>query len=376
MTPQEFTESTNTSNPDRLKAFAGLLGDVSMLITEIEASHNGIDAEAFEKGTLNPSHTFSFEIIGEHKVEIPHKIAKLIPDIDQITVTIGQDDATAPSYISVDLISPIQTATLSRSGNPEDEPEFDQILHFDTNETAKNTITPFKVRSDKDILHGETDEEFARRIIAINKISRKEFNTLLASLVYPNEDRDYTAFERADLTSRDVFDSLKESFQLAALNNTNASMYEFSQSDTKFSYFKSDEQPLSFTIRYPEEKTGRIVVAHSNLETDFRLKFNTYEEVSHTLHAGNVAVIDKNLIDEAVPYYPTTDELQYVRSLLATEIVSMSPITTANEASLVDETTPDQALETSGRDTLIMSDVYIQNMLNRLDGDAQNPGAA
>lgn len=366
MIQHETHEQIHENTPDRLKAYAGLLGDVSMLIDEIEASH--LETDDADMETYVPFHTFSFELIGAHSVEIPKEILKVAPDIDHIEISIGQDEPNAPTYISVDLISETKAVLLSRSGNPEDEPEFDQVIDLSHNQEDELRSTSLR-----DILRTETDEAFAKRIVPMHKVPQEAFNRLVGSLLYPNAQKDYGAFGYANFHDHAAFDSLKESLQLAALNNVNSAMYTFARSDASFSYMKADGQPTSFTLRYPQENTGRTIVAHSNLETDFRLRFNTYETVTHALHSPDGTRITDVAISEGVPFYPSTEELTYVRELIGEEITVNTPAAPFDETVLIDENTPEKKFADSGMEDMIFSEEYIQNRLAQLDGD--EPGS-
>jgi hypothetical protein len=338
MIPRE--ESKEPSNPDsprsidRLSEYAGLLNDVSILIAEL----------------------------GEDQVVIPQSIAEAVPDIDQITVSISKEDIDTPSILSIDFISPTRTATISRSGHGEDIGEPDMVID-----------TAFKARpganllhTAKQQLHGEVAADFEKRFKAIEKVSTAELNTLIMSLIYPDKERGYKMFADVNFLDPSAYESLKDSFRLSALNNSNSMTYDFHSSESRFSYAKQEGQPIAFSFRYLENDEGRIVTVQSNLDTDFRLQFTTDYEMVRS---------NGFTTDEKIPYYPTAEELRYLRYVLMTEIAALNPTPVAFlEDERIDDKDAEALFIERGGD--VLSKKYVREVLEQLGFDAPDPSAA
>ena len=371
----QSNESESSYNPNRLSEYAGLLSAISSLISEIELSEIGphtIDTKSDKKPEKKPTeleNTFNFEIIGTRNASnIPPKVSELLPDINQVVITLGQSNAKTPSYLSVDFISESGMITASRSGDPEDQPEFDSRINLSVDNISDDTVVPFAQPSRRSIIKNESESDFQDRITPINKIPQAQLNALIMSLVFNGDDKDYSVYQNVDMLDPNVFSNLVESLQLAAFNHSSSPMYTFTTSDTSFSYVQLEGQPASFSIRYPEEKTGRTITAYSSFETDFQTQFYTYDTTRYQLAATEGINLGSVLVDEKVPFYPTTQEASYLRTIVETEMRSIGSVVTSNEeATAIDLKTPDTIFDESGKGDLIFSPVYIQNRLDELD---------
>jgi len=353
MLPERNNENEYPQNPDRLKVIAGLLQDVSLLITELEANQSIEQTE----------HTFEFELIGDHEAVIPPSVLKYIPNIDQISVTIGREDqeeqpSPSPSFLTIDFTSPDKTITVSRSGYEDGVHDTDILMDTSFHEkfSYKNDGTAFIPATAKEQMQQESTEDFLARQQQIKKISREELNILIMSLVYPDSERGYQMFTQVDLLSPNTYDSLREFFQLSAWNNRSSMTHQFENSEAQFLYHKEEGQPVSFTIHYPEDRTGQIITAQSNLDTDFRLEFNTYEN------------------SEKKPYFPSTDEIQYLRSILYAEAASVNPVTVSfSDNEVTSDSDPETAFIKSGKK--IFSRDHAKDILAQLSLDSTDSSA-
>ena len=388
MTPPDRSDFPGSKSPDRLQAFSGLLSDVSMLITELEDSQESRQAD----------NTFTFELLGEHSVILPPQVLALLPDVDQVVVTIGKEetlptdkdpkkkksDKPIPPYLSITFSSKDALISVSRSSdvkNP-DEPD----VFIDLSSKAEFTPVPFRPLSATEKINSENEDEFSGRRIEIEKMSQKDINTLLMSLIYPDAERGYEMFEKIDLLRPDTHDDLMDSFQYAALGHQNSMTHRFTTGSTQFSFEKHEGEPVSFSVRYNETVVdevgiGRPLVAFSNLETDFRLEFRTYEEQDEPLEGRTKKGVSVDLgsitVEGGKPYYPTTEDLQSLRSLLIEEIHAINPATvTLYQDTNVDMMSPDQTFEKSGKAGAIFSPSYLKKMLENLGFDSPDPGAA
>ncbi|HEY8886010.1 MAG TPA: hypothetical protein VIM31_00725 [Candidatus Microsaccharimonas sp.] len=352
---EEPKEPSNPDSPrsiDRLSEYAGLLNDVSILIAELEVNQI----------TDQTEHNFSFELIGENQVVIPKSVRAVMPEIDQITVSISKEDIDAPSILSIEFVSDSRTVSVSRSGHGKATAEPDMMLDtaFKTHPGANLLQTA------KQQLHGEPNSDFEKRFTAIEKVSNAELNTLIMSLIYPDTERGYEMFADVNFLDPAAYESLKESFRLSALNNSNSMTYDFHSSESRFSYLKQEGQPISFTFQYIENEEGRLVTLQSNMETDFRLQFTTDYEMMRSTGFTT---------DEKMPYYPTSEELHYLRSVLMTEIASLNPTPVAFlEDQRIDDKDAEAVFIERGGD--VLSRRYVREVLEQLGFDAPDPGTA
>lgn len=352
---EEPREPSNPDSPrsiDRLSEYAGLLNDVSILIAELEVN----------QVTDQTEHTFSFELFGENQVIIPPSIAAAMPDIDQITVSITKEDVDSPSILSIDFMSETKMATISRSGHHEDGTEPDMVM--DTSFKARLGANLFQTARQQ--IQSESAAHFEKRFTPIEKVSAAELNTLIMSLIYPDAERGYEMFADVDFLNPSAYESLKESFRLSALNNSNTMTYDFHSSESRFGYMKQEGQPISFSFRYFESDASRFVTVQSNLDTDFRLRFTTDYEM---VRSNGLTT------DEKMPYYPTAEELRYLRSILMTEIAALNPTPVAFlEDERVDDKDAEALFMERGGD--VLSKKYVREVLEQLGFDAPDPGAA
>jgi hypothetical protein len=366
MTPRgESKEPTNPNSPrsiDRLSEYAGLLSDVSVLIAELDVNQVTDQSEVIDHIAAQSDRTFSFELIGDHQVVIPETIRAAMPDIDQITVTISKTGVEMPSMLSIDLLSDTRIITISRSGTDEGNDEPDVLI--DTSFKARPGANLLKTA--KQQMRSESTKDFEDRLIPIDKVSNAELNTLIMSLIYPNAERGYQMFADVNFLSPSAYESLTESFHLSALNNNNAMSYDFKSSNSHFSFMKQEGQPISFTLIYNEDKEDRLVTMQSNMETEFRLQFTTgYEMVRSSGYTT----------DERMPYYPTAEELQYLRSLLVTEITRLNPTPVAFlKDGRIDDLDAETILIERGTDVLSIGQRYIREVLKELGLDAPDSG--
>lgn len=387
MAPQEKNFEGSRS-PDRLEAFAGLLGDVSMLISELSNNQESRQAD----------NTFTFEIIGDHHVVLPPQVLSLLPSVDQVVVTIGKeelpkpddeqsDEKSSPSippYLSINFLSKDALISASRSIDAKDPNEPDVFL--DLSSKSEFTPVPFRPLAASEYINREADDDFSERRIEIGKISQKDINTLLMSLIYPDAERGYEMFENVDILRADTFDTLMDSFRLASLGHHNSVMHAFSTGPTRFNFNKQEGQPVSFSIYYNdtvngEAEAGRPIIASSNMETDFRLEFRTYEQqeeplTGRTRRGANIA-LGSVKVESTKPYFPTTQELQLLRSILIKEILAINPTSVPIfEDTLTDNVGPEQSFEKSGKADTIFSPSYIKKMLSELGFDSPDSGTA
>jgi hypothetical protein len=366
-----------SKKPDRLKAFSGLLSDVSTLITELELSRESRQAD----------NTFVFELLNNNQVVLPPHVTALLPKVDQVVVTIGKEEEgsiTPPPYLSVHFLSQDALIAVSRSSDGKDPDEPD--VYIDLSVVPQDTPVPYRPLTQSEVLGREINEAFSQRQIEVEKMSQKEINTLLMSLIYPNADRNYTRFEGVDLLRSDTFEDLLESFKYAALGHQNSMSHTFATGGARFDFNKQEGQPISFSVYYNEvlegeTETGRPIVAKSNFETDFRLVFETYEERSAPLtgrtEKGIVVSLGEIAIDSPVPYFPSTKEIQALRKILIREINQINPATVPLYKNvLIDEVDAEQSFERSGQGDLIFSPTHIQNMLDKFGFDSPDSGAA
>ena len=379
MAPPSSSEFPGSRSPDRLKAFAGLLGDVSMLMGELEDTQEAQRADG----------TYTFEVFGDHQIILPPQVRTLLPDVDQVVVTIGKDtdpssDEPIPPYLSINFHSRNAAIQVSRSTDLTDVNEPDAFI--DLSSKVEDTEVPFFPLAAHARMNSENNEAFSYRHIEIDKMSQKDINTLLMSLIYPDTERGYSMFENIDLLRPDTFESMVESFKFAALGNQSSMMHEFSTSSARFDFNKQEGQPVSFSVYYNETNNGKLgtarpMVAFSNLETDFRLEFRTYEVREEQLEGitrnGKKVSLGSIKSEGLQPYYPTTEDLQALRTILINEIRAMNPATVPLfEDTLIGGIDPDQEFEKSGKADTILSPSHIQNILNKLGFDAPDSGTA
>jgi len=345
------TEGLNT--PDRLRVYAGLLNDVSTLIAELENNQASDDS----------SHAFTFEIFGDHSVMIPKAISEALPDLDQILLTLGKDETDLRSTLSVDFLSSDKVVTVSRSGIDDDNAQPDALIHTTA---SKRSRTPTPLALKLDTIQGEIDDDFTERITPIERVSKSELNALIMSLAYPDSERGYAMFADVDFLNPAVFDSLRESLRLPAMDSRSSVEYGFESNDAQFMFHKEQEQPLAFTVTYPEKMSGRTITAQSNLETDFHLIFTTYDAV---FREGEFTT------DEKVPYQPSTEEIQYLRSILQTEIAAINPTSAGlfEDDQTIDQNDPEKLFIESG--TMIFSKDYVKTVLDGLANEPTGPEA-
>jgi len=361
MNSGEYSEANSSRSPNRLRAYAGLLQDVSILISELEANKAANQAEA----------TFSFDLIGENEIMIPEAIQQLMPDMKQITVTIGKADTEHPSYLSINFISDNKTIVISRSGMEDNEqtPDVEIDTSLQHRVDFKPDGTPYVPTSVKEQLQQESTENFEKRRSDLERITRSELNALIMSLVHPDPDRLYAQFDDVDFLSPTVHDSIRDSFEISALNNQNTVNYEFNSSDTIFNFYKREGQPVSFGVTYFDEKSERQISAQSDLETDFRIEFSTQEALQENPYfpGENESV--------RTPYFPTTEEIYYLLTLLETEIGSINPSSiTLMEDDLINSIDPEaQMLQ---KDTTILSKTYVKRILDQFRFDSPDSGTA
>ena len=387
MMPPERSNYENSRSPDRLRAYAGLLGDVSTLITELEASQESRQSD----------NSFVFELFDDETVVIPPQVKAVMPTVEQIVVTIGKNSDPLPptsvesaanisSYISVDFLSGDKIVTVSRSGDSEDKDQPDVLT--DLSYSAKGTPIPFRLPTPRESINSELSDDFAARQTEIAKVPQADFNTLIMSLIYPDAERGYEMFNKVNLLRGEAYDSLKDSFKIPALNHKSSMTHRFSTDAVHFDFNKNEGQPVSFSIYYNEPVkidgeiiSGRPIVARSNLETDFKLEFQTYdvrlEQFEGKTKKGISVPLGSMLVESATPYFPTTEDIQALRIILSHEIAAINPATVELfEDEIFDGTTPEQTFESSGKARTIFSATYIQNMLDKLGFDSPNSGAA
>jgi len=351
----EREEVSSTRSPNRLRAYAGLLQDVSTLIAELESNRAANQAEA----------NFSFEIIGENEIMIPQAVRDALPDLDQITVTIGKAEEEHPSYLSVNFSSDDKNVIISRSGLEEPDSTSDVVIDMTLRRRVdyKPDGSAYSSVSAEHQIKNEGPDDFADRQTGLNKVSRAELNALIMSLVHPNPDRLYAPFDEVDFLNPGAYDSLRDSFELAALNNQHSFNYQFRTTDTTFNFIKREGQPISFDVSYLDKKSDRRIRAQSDLETDFKIEFSTPEAVEENPYYPG----EKEFV--RVPYYPTTEEVNYLLSILKTEIESINPITLEiADMDTIDNNSPESRLLEKG--TAVFSREYVRDVLQQLGLDA------
>lgn len=362
MTTNSFPVENNDggpSSPDRLEAYAGLLGDVSRLITEVDANQRSPRSE----------HTFTFEHLSEFRAEVPQIVSELMPDLDQIDVTLIKtspdddmiDDGPSIVSISVDFISKTKMITMNRTahGSPDDDTIIDCSYRLDG-------LGPEPLDGSKKQMQTESENDFIQRISHFEAISKAEFNKLIMSLVYPDEQRGYEMFADADLFSPRAFESLKDSFYFTALNNQSGRGYAFTTNDARISYFKFDGQPTSFTITYPEQYIGQPITAKNDMDTDFRLRFFTTELVENDPFTDGALPTQTN-------YFPTPSDIAYLRSIIETEVMAISPAAVGFADQASDELDPEVIFGDTGAKAII-SKAHVAEVLEQLSFDPTDPG--
>ena len=361
MNPREFSEASSSRNPDRLRAYAGLLQDVSTLIAELEANKAANQAEA----------TFSFEIIGDNTIMIPEAVRKEIPNLDQITVTIGKDSDEDPSYLSINFLSDDKSIIISRSGleAQDDTPD----VTIDTSLRRRADVAPdgaaySSLYADHQ-LQNEQPNDFHERISDLKKVPLAELNALIMSMIHPNDDHLYAQYDEVNFLTPAAHESLRESFELAALNNRNNVNYTFETSDATFNFFKREGQPISFEVSYLDKKSEQKISAQSDLETDFKIVFSTLEPTEENPYfPGQMEFVRS-------PYFPSTEEIYYLLAILKTEIAAINPTTLMPiDIEVVDENSPETQLLQKG--TEVFSQAYVRNVLEQLGLDAPDAGTA
>lgn len=362
MNPVSQPENGPQERPDRLKEYAGLLYDVASLITEIEADQ--------ENGE-HTDHTFTFEVFGEHQIEIPKEVSDLMPTIDRIAVTLSKDaGASRPSVsLSIEFMSDDALLAISRSHDGETEYEsdtfFDTSYHYRPGGSDQGSHAPVDARAQ---INTENHEAFQARLSSVDKIPTAKINTLIMSLIYPDRERGYKMFADADFLSPQAFNSLIDSFNLSTLDKVNSLGHKFTSSDALFTYYKQNDEHFSFNLQYPEKETERTIIAKSNMETDFRIEFTTHEDTQ-----GDPFTMGGTL-PRVAPYYPTTDELYYLRTILKTEIAALNPNSIEfSEDELSGGIDPEQRMIESNK--IILSKRHVRDVLEKLGFDPPNAGA-
>jgi len=333
MSLPDRSEDEGTQNPDRLKAYAGLLYDVSSLMTELEAGRFPNHSE----------YRFTFEIIGPHQIVLPQIVSEMIPGLDQIIVTLGRSipktntESESPTYLSIDFMSDAQQITISRSGDPSDKKEPDVLI----------------LTSDPKVeIQHEATNIFQGRRQNISKVSQAELNAFMMSLVYPDAERGYEMFSEANLLKAEVYESLRGPLELSALNNTSSLRYDFESSDAKLYFYTEQGQSISFTLYYPGKVPGQVITAQNDMETSFVLRFKLQDAEG-----------------QAMDYLPTPEEISYLRAILNTEAAIYSPETVNMlEGDLIDFRDPEQAFIEKGK--VVLSAQHIQDTLAQLEKDS------
>jgi hypothetical protein len=332
MSSVEFSNEFTQHSPDRLEATAGLLQEVSTLISEIK-----LDAE-------QSVHKYTFPVLPEHQMIFPESVASVMPDMDSLAVTIGTDGAPDRTYISFDFYSDSHLLTVSRSGahlEGDEEPD-DELITLDKN---------------KRLVSDESEDDFFSRVKKINRIPASELNVLLFSLMYPDSERGYSMVESVDFHNLGAYDTLRESLKLAALDTEEVGSYEFSTGNTVFNFTQHNNEPTTFYIRHIDDRTGNVISAHSDLETNFTIRFFLHDDsgmVSYSPEAAEISRITAALSDEIERIAPSL-------SLEQTDTEAISTI--SPESTVIDQ----------GK--TIHSRVHVQNVLDQLSFDPTDPSA-
>jgi len=344
-------------SPDILREFAGLLTDVSDLVDSIETLEAPHDLSDF----------VTIPVVGE-SIVIPEQVQRTIGDVQTIVlffdIPASDSDSTIQhaSSLGIELIGKDKTYTLSRTS--EDTSELNDYI-FDIEPISPDARATFGKTALKALRHDEeSTDDFLKNIETVEAIDRKDLNALLMSIAFPDNERGYDMFESANLLDKDVLEKLRESVQFGLVSNHTGLGYVFNSTDASITYFRQENQPISFQISYPDYKHGRAILAQHTLETDFTIAFSTIETLPG---------LNNDSVDGTVDFIPSVNDLMDLRSILQTETMLLnathgaeSPLDVA-EIEEVDEINVDPAVQfdKSGQD--YFSPQFTQDTLDGLN---------
>jgi len=243
--------------------------------------------------TTNERHAFEFITLPFiTDFQLPNALKPIAHEIDTITVHIGdsheateQYDENIPPFISIDFETPTHTYTLSRAGmDDSEEPQ----LH-------KLELSDYR--------HAEPESNFIKRLARIDEsISVEEFNSLLMSIVLPNEAGDYKAYADRQLQSTDAFRSMCELMEKRSMQHESFYELDFQDEESSLYFTKENGQITSFTFSYFDAEQSRPLRVEYDNSSDLNLCFYSEEDV------------------ETAPIIPTAKEISYARLVLDKEL--------------------------------------------------------
>lgn len=218
--------------------------------------------------------------------------------IERITVHIGDsykavhpNEEDIPPYILIDFQTQTHTYTLSRTGMD------------DTEEAQLHRIAIDKHQ------HSEPETNVIQQLEPINKnISVKEFNSLLMSIVLPNEAGDYRAYSDKQLQSADAFRSMCELLKNRAMQHTVAYEFDFKDNESVLYFLMTNDEVTTFTFKYFDPEQNQTVRIEYNNSSDLTLRFFRQEDL------------------EKKPIIPTAADISYARLVVKKELLPMSAL--------------------------------------------------
>jgi len=251
-------------------------------------------------GVRQPSseqHTYGFTFLPfSTPYELPGVLKSEAQRIDDLFIYIGDahkaetpKETDIPAYLSLEFNAGTDTYLLSSAG---------------FNDSDEFTLSKFDA---KDYRHSEPNATFEARLKDVGTVTKAELNSLIMSIVMPNEMGDYEAYADKDLQSSQAFESLCELLSQKALTQTEAFYFVFGDEETEFHFTKENGQTTSFTISYYDPRRNLPISVEYDISVDFTLRFFSHEE------------------SEKHPFIPTGEEINFARSILKAELSSFEP---------------------------------------------------
>jgi len=267
--PPDWSNRDRSVDLDRIRNLADLIEDVSILISSL-ITNRIPDCS---------SHTFNYLISQSDSIALPQIVQGRIiaRQLHEVSLTLGTEEGH-PTYLSLDIIDEDGSTHISRSGTEEGKDEPDWFID-------NNGI--------------ETKTE---------KISQKEINWLIASLVRTNMDGDYSQFDDINFLNPELYEDLTDTLELKATSVSDTGTYIFHDGVNKLDYSLQQKQPLTFSVTFQTAKPGRLIIAQVDCQIGIDVVFFAQE--------GN----------ERTKLIPDFGDIIHLRELLQQETEISNPV--------------------------------------------------
>lgn len=254
---------------ERLYNLSELIAEASALISSL-MTNRVPDAS---------SQTYNYLVAETGSISLPKIVLDrtITRELYEIYLTLDSEQGE-PSDLRLLIVDSDSTLHISRSGTGENKEEPDWFI----DKQGKTTPTP--------------------------KISKKEINWLIKSLIRPNMDGDYSQFDDTNFLDSNLFEDLTDTLESTATSVLSIGTYQLNNGANQLDYLLEQKQPVTFSLTYEAAKPGRLIIARIDCQHGIDVTFFAREN------------------GEQTKLIPDLKDIIHLREILQQELAASEPI--------------------------------------------------